>query len=320
MARGIDSDNKKKNVRVADGPRAPGFARSLAETLGMFFRPLVPLTTLIVVYAGISYLLWRPLNSEAGGYESSAQKLLPEKALYSAFASNSRPPWMSIQDYRQIAIEGAAAAKNHSVFEAGLSRKLASTFERNSWVERVREVRLRFPARMELELDFRKPCAKLDRGAVLDRRGFGLNLSSDSPAARDLPTLCNVAKKNPGTGQQTTDKAVTDALDLLAVVRDTLAKAPGNLRVTSIEQKDAMWRIATDRGLVIMWGAFTDDPPIDEPRTHEKAELLRKRLCEWNPALLEYVKVYIAQAPVKLRALAGAQEITTPPTPARAQQ
>ena len=75
-----------------------------------------------------------------------------------------------------------------------------------------------------------------------------------------------------------------------------------------------------DRGLVIMWGAFTDDPPIDEPRTHEKAELLQKRLCEWNPALLEYVKVYIAQAPVKLRALAGAQEITTPPAPMRAQQ
>ena len=35
---------------------------------------------------------------------------------------------------------------------------------------------------------------------------------------------------------------------------------------------------------------------------------------------LEYIKVYIGQAPVKLRALAGNQEITTPPSPPRAQQ
>ena len=109
-------------------------------------------------------------------------------------------------------------------------------------------------------------------------------------------------------------------LDLLAVVRDALAKAPGNLRVLEVELRDGMWRITTDHGPLIMWGAYTDDPPIDEPKTHEKAELLRRRLCEWNPALLEYIKVYIGQAPVKLKSLSGAQEITTPPAPARSQQ
>ena len=279
----------------------------------MFFRPLVPLTVLVVLYAGISFLLWRPLNSEAGGYESAAQKLIQERALYVAYAANARPQWIPVSEYRQIAIDAAALAKNHSVFEAGLSRKLAATFERNSWVEKVREVRLRFPARMELELDFRKPCAKLDRGTIVDRQGFGLNLAASSLAARELPELIGVAKQNPAPGHKTGDKAVIEALDLLSVVRDALAKAPGNLRVTSVEFKDSMWRIGTEKGPVIMWGAFTDDPPIDEPRTHEKADLLRRRLCEWNPALLEYVKLYIEKAPVKLRALAGAQEISTPP-------
>lgn len=313
MARSSDSDNKKKNARVAEGPREPGLARLVGDALGMFFRPLVPLTTLIALYVGISYLLWRPLNGESGAYESSAQALLTEKVIIAAFDSNQRPAWISKTDYFQIKVDGAAAVKNHSVFEADLSRKLAAACERNSWVERVREVRLRYPANMELELDFRKPVARLDRGAVVDRQGFALNLSADSIPARDLPLLSGAAKKNPVTGHQTSDKAVVDALDLLSIVRDTLSKAPGNLRVVNIELKDSMWRIVTERGPVIMWGAFTDDPPIDEPRTKEKAELLRRRLCEWNPALLEYVKVYIAQAPVKLRSLAGTQEISTPP-------
>ncbi len=317
MARGNDLNNKKKPARVADGPREPGFARSVGETMGVLLRPLVPLTTLIVLYVGISYLLWRPLNGESGEYESSAQALLTEKAILAAFDANQRPPWMSKPDYMQLKSEGVKALKNHSVFDPNLSRRFAVLCEKNSWIERVREVRLRYPAQMELELDFRKPVAKLDRGTVVDRQGYGLNLSSDSPPARDLPVLVGVSRKNPAIGKLTTEKTVVDALDLLSVVRDTLAKTPGNLRVANVEFKDSMWRIATDRGPVILWGAFTDDPPIDEPRTREKSELLRRRLCEWNPALLEYVKVYIGQAPVKLRAQVGAQEITTPPSPAR---
>src|ERR1043165_6895086 len=145
MARTTQPEEKKKGPRVADGPRAAGLARSLGEAIGMFFKPLVPLTVLVVVYAGISFLLWRPLNSESGASEFSAQALLTEKSLLSALAANPRPPWMSFSDYKQLAYEGAAAAKDHSVFEAGLSRKLADVYTRNSWVEHVREVRLRYP-------------------------------------------------------------------------------------------------------------------------------------------------------------------------------
>ena len=53
MARSSEPDNKKKNVRVAEGPRGPGFARTVGEMLAMFFKPLIPLTMLIVVYVGI---------------------------------------------------------------------------------------------------------------------------------------------------------------------------------------------------------------------------------------------------------------------------
>src|SRR5689334_15064933 len=114
MARNDDSGNKKK-ARVADGLREAGFWRSLGEMLGMLLRPLVPLTVLIAMYAGISFLLWRPLNGESGDFESAAQGKLSEKALLSAFAANARPAWMPKEDYRQIAFDGAAAGKNYSV-------------------------------------------------------------------------------------------------------------------------------------------------------------------------------------------------------------
>lgn len=294
------AENKKKAARVADGPRAPGFARSVWETLGILFRPLIPLTTLFIIYAGISYLLWRPLNGEAGGFESQAQARLTAKALREAIYSQQPPPGISRQDFEQIAMDGVAAAANRSVFEPGLTRKLAQAYEHNSWVERVREVRLRYPARIELEIDFRKPFARTDRNVVLDRNGFVLNLSADSPAALQLPLMTGLLRQNLVVGKRASEKFVAEGLDLIAVIRDVLSQAPARLRVASLEQTNGRWRVQTDRGPAILWGEYTDDPPIDEPRTNDKATLLRRRLCESkDPTILEYVNVYDPRGPVK---------------------
>ena len=302
---------KKSAARVADGPRAQGFARSLRETLKMLGRPLAPLSVLVLLYAGISYLLWRPLNGETRSYESSAQARLSDAAVRGAFLNQPRPSAISAQDFKQLAQEGVAAAANHSVFEAGLSRKIAQTCERNAWVERVREVRLRFPARVELELEFRKPYARTERGTVLDRRGFALNVSADIPGVRGLPIVAGLLVQEPAIGSRCLDKTVLDALDLLSIVRGALAQSPGALRVSNLERKSGRWRIATDHGPVVLWGEFTDDPPLDEPRTAEKSALLRRKLSEAkDPSILESVNVYDARGPVKRREPAAANMVS----------
>jgi hypothetical protein len=296
------TDPKKKVVRVAEGPRAPGFARTLGETLGMCVRPLFPLTMLVVIYAGVSYLLWRPLNGAADDSEFAARARLTSKTLNDAIRSQKHGAWIAEQDLRQLAATGVFTGKNQSVFEPGLARKLAAAYERDGWVERVRAVRLRYPAQLEVELDFRRPCARLDNGAVLDRQGVALNLSAGSPYAANLPVLAGVAQRVPIAGRACAEHAVNDALDLLAVVRDSLAQCPGNLRIVRVEQSDGRWTVSTQNGPKILWGAFTDDPPLGEPRTGEKAQLLRRRIAEsGNPSMLEFVKVYVAQAPVKPR-------------------
>lgn len=312
MARGNSSDNKKKAARIADGPRALAFARSFGEKIAMLLRPLVPLTILFVVYVGISYLLWVPLTTESGTV-TSAQAHLSQSEIVNAVKGKQHPLWISKNDYELIANAAlpVVSKESISVFEPNLSRRIAEAYQRNPWVERVREVRLRYPARMEVDLEFRKPFVRIDNGEVLDRQGYALNISADNLLLRKLPLVTGVAQKTVAVGKHSVEKPVLDALDLIAVVRDAMNNS--NLRVASVDQKEGMWRIQTLRGPVVLWGAFSDDPPVDEPKTAEKVALLRRRLSECkNPEELEYIKVYIAQAPVKPRIAAVSSEALRP--------
>jgi hypothetical protein len=303
MSRLKGSEKKKKAERVALGPYAPAFARSLGETTGRLLRPLLPLTVLAGTYVVVSFMLWRPVNGEPSR-SAAGQSRLTAAAIRDAVTRRPCPGWMTRQDFEQVAGIGLLAG-GHSVFEPGLSRMLACAYESSPWVERVQALRLRFPAQMDLEIEWRKPVARVERGSlVLDHHGVVLNLMADGAAARDLPLLAGVPCGRTEVGKQVPEKDLQDGLELLGTVNAALRSSPGNLKIASVVREPAgTWRVLTDRGPTIYWGAFTDDPPVDEPRTHEKAELLRRRLCESKePALLEYVKVYHAQAPVKPRA------------------
>jgi hypothetical protein len=304
----VKAVEKKKPARIAAGPEAPGFARSMGENTGRLLRPMFPLLLVAGMFVGVSVLMWRPVYGEGGGGDSvEARGRLNAKLLRAAILQKKRPDWISPEDYAQIADIGLLA-QNHSVFEPGLSRALAQAYESNSWVERVNAVRLRYPARIEIEIEWRKPVARVAQTSmVLDRNGYVLNLMSDSANVRDTPLIGGVGCLRTEAGKQVPEKDLLDALGLLRVVREALSSSPGGLRVASLQRVSAaMWHVQTDRGPLVYWGAFTDDPPMDEPTTHEKADLLRRRLCEIkDPGLLEYIKVYHAKAVVKPRALSA---------------
>jgi len=308
MSRAKGGENKKKPARVAAGPEAPGFARSLGENIGRFIRPLIPLVIFFVVGGGFSVLLWRSFGvvSAAGpGITDGSGYRLTDKALRAAVLQKQRPVWVSHEDYEQIASLGTFAI-NHSIFEPNLSSTLAMRYKSSPWIDDVKEVRLRYPAQVEVDFEWRKPAARVDRGMVLDSKGWVLNLMPDNQVVRDVPLITGVSPARTETGRQVREKELIEALDLMVVVKEALGLSPGQLKISSVmREPSGMWRVITDRGPAIYWGAFTNDPPMDEPRTQEKADLLRRRLCEIkDPALLEYVKVYTAQAPVKPRSTA----------------
>ncbi|MCY3023723.1 MAG: cell division protein FtsQ/DivIB [Planctomycetota bacterium] len=312
MSRGKSAD-RKKPARVASGPEAPGFARSLGENTGRVLRLFLPLALMLGVVAGLSFLLWRCVGragvagAAAKTESSDATARLTGVQVRQAVLQHKRPAWISREDFEQVADTGMFA-QGHSVFEAGLSHTLAERYQTSPWVECVRAVRLRYPAQMELEIDWRKPAARVDRPSmVLDRHGVVLNLMADNAAVRDIPLIAGLAPARVEVGRKVGEKELAEALDLIETVKDALASSPGQLKVASAQREAAgTWRIVTDRGPCIYWGYYTDDPPMDEPRTREKASLLRRRLCEMkDPALFEYVKVYHAQAPVKARGATG---------------
>ncbi|MGD0090645.1 MAG: hypothetical protein ABSE73_12060 [Planctomycetota bacterium] len=311
---------RKKPARVASGQANPGFARSLGESTGQLLRTCLPLVGTVVVVGGLSFGLWRSAGKVAAAGQTEARPAadcLEGAAIRAAVLESKRPAWIAKEDYEQAASLGLCA-QGHSVFEAGLSRSLARRYESSPWVERVRAVRLHYPAHLELELDWRKPVARVEQPSlVLDRNGVVLNLMSDSAVVRECPLIANVPLTRVEAGRMVPEKEVAEALGLLAVVREALSSSPGQLKVASVEREaKGTWRVITVRGPCIYWGVFTDDPPMDEPRTVEKASLLRRRLCEMSdPALFEYVKVYHAQAPVKQRGVVTGGEPAAAPAP-----
>lgn len=304
MSRGKSADNKRKGARVA-GDLSPGFARNLGENTGRVLRPFIPLVLMLLVGTGLSALLWRSMANAAGpGVNANADDRLTVLAIRNSVLQKQRPSWILREDFEQVANLGLFA-ESRSIFEANLSRQIAIKYESSPWVERVQAVRLRYPAQIELEIDWRKPVARVERSnMVLDRQGVLLNLSADRPDIRDgTPLIAGVVPSRVEPGIRVREKELIEAIDLLAVVREALNSSPGQLKVMSLQRESSgRWLVLTDRGPVIYWGWFTEDPPIDEPRTRDKADLLRRRLCESkDPGVLEYVKVYTTQAPIKLR-------------------
>jgi hypothetical protein len=186
MSRGKTAE-KKKPGRVASGPEAPGFARSLGESTGLILRPCMPLALILAVLGGLSFLLWRcagKVSAAGPGDARASSEFLDEGTIRQAVLQNKRPPWITREDFEQTAGLGLFAQR-HSVFEAGLSRTLAEKYQASPWVERVRTVCLRYPAQVEVEIEWRKPAARVERPSmVLDRQGVALNLMADNSALR----------------------------------------------------------------------------------------------------------------------------------------
>jgi hypothetical protein len=169
----------------------------------------------------------------------------------------------------------------------------------------VQVVRLRYPASIEIEIDWRRPVARVNRSMVVDRHGVVLNLMWNSAKVSDVPCISGVNCAHTSVGRQVPEKDIHDAIALLNVVREGIESF--RLKVADVRRESSgMWQIVTDRGPLVRWGAFTDDPPMDEPRTREKVDLLRRLMVESkDPTSLEEVTVYHTNGSFRPRIASG---------------
>lgn len=272
-------------------------------------RPFGPVVILSAAYLGLSWLLWQPLEGASAKSPFAARSVLTREVFTAAVRKLPRRPWLSSADYKELIACGMNAAGG-KVFTANAAQKWAAACAEHPWVARVDSVRLRWPAQAEIRLTWRVPTAlvRTRRGTVVvDREGTVVPSTGLRTAARlgqplSLPLVTGLRIARPVLGEKLSDPAINEASALIALVGKRLAEAPVKLRLREVQRlRNGTWRLKTDRGPDIIWGVFSDLPPMDEPRTDKKLALLSRRLVECgDPGRFAYLDLRFPNAQMGL--------------------
>jgi hypothetical protein len=277
------------------------WARALGEKTGRTIRPMLPLLFLGTVYALAAVALWLPLAKDEQSVLTHSRLLAP------ILNSKPRPAWISEGEWRQLA-HLALVGEGHSIFEAGLSEKLAKAYESSPWIERVGAVRLHYPATVSVErVAPRIPFARVDADGgylVVDRNGYVLPMLAGDLAAPgprpysgaawlDLPSLFGVRCQHRNGGERVQETELLEGLALLETVGNLLSRAPGALKPVRVQRDPAgTWRLFTAGGPVIEWGYWNDEQRVEgEPTSTIKRDTLNRVLRAWDPARLRIIRL-----------------------------
>lgn len=290
---------KKNAPHKVVGEAAAAFAHHAGETVGRTLRPLLPLLVLCGLYAGCAWLLWRPLDKDPQTRLSREALLAPMQ-----HAEGTRP-WLNAQELRKIAHLGLAV-EGRSVFEPGLAAELAHAYGESPWIERVHQVKLRYPAAIRIErIDLREPfaVAATETGPLfLDKAGHVLPMIDEPPA--NLAVLGGFLCRRLPAGATVAEPEAREALELLATLNRALGEASRALEVSAVQLVPSEgWLVQTREGALagplVTWGAWDDARRrAHEPPRHAKLEQLSARLAEHARVGLRTIKLDKPGAPV----------------------
>jgi len=99
----------------------------------------------------VLYMLWGHLIHQ------------PEFMVHPATFRLETPPWASPELAEQIR-HSDGLARSYSIFERGLTKRIARAYEGSPWVRKVHEIRREFPNRISMRLELRRPAAAIRKG------------------------------------------------------------------------------------------------------------------------------------------------------------
>ena len=212
-----------------------------------------------------------------------------------------RPSWIS-DDIENDIFDVPCLSRSFSIFEPGVTARIAAAIERSPWVRNVRAVRKQFPNRLDIEMELRKPVAYVDyRGTfhAVDRTGVRVPGSfrklDDTPWR--LPCILVADREPPDLGAQWDSDLVrcaVDVADALVVARDELPVQVAAIDVRSRWDRGKPQRnvtLYTLNGPRIFWGSPPDLRQHGEPTTDERVDNLIAfaALYDADLASLEYI-------------------------------
>jgi hypothetical protein len=253
-----------------------GLRRVIAAITGPR-RPLALSLLLLAVFFGSWYLVWRDVRGHV--LASSQYVVGPQDVEITPL-----PPWIH-SDIRADAYRTASLDGPLSVLDDRLTERIASAFSLHPWVAKVRRVSKRYPARVQIDLDYRRPVLMVQvPGNLLpvDPRGVLLPGGDLSAVEKSrFPCLVGVDRRPLGTaGEAWGDARVAGA----AAIADALADAWQELKLAQIVPlppgssgvaEDSMYALLTRSGTRIIWGRPPGENTPGEPSAADKVAWLK---------------------------------------------
>ena len=201
---------------------------------------------------------------------------------------------------------------------SGLAEDLAAAFASSPWVERVVSVRGQYPARVEVELVYRRPVALVtlpSSEVPIDGRGVLLQLTRQVRDAHEsYPRIVGVKSSPAIVGQAWGDPVVTHAAALAEALSPHWSawglkaiECPNSPpRADQLESGE--FRLRTGDGSVLLWG----QSPLSEHPGSIPTELKIARIGQYLKQFSSFAEAGVPQQ-IDLRPL---REITRKPLPA----
>lgn len=177
-----------------------------------------PSRLLVLGCVALAWVCWPAVQDKLPDLESRREFLVgPEE-----ISINAPPRWVP-EDLVSRAYERANFDGKLSLHDPQLVEKIGLAFHTHPWVERLKQVKKCYPARVQVEVVYRTPVAMVEvaGGGCLpvDRHGVLLPYEDFSSADLDrYPTITNVSSIPVRRGQSWGDPAVHGAAELAGVL------------------------------------------------------------------------------------------------------
>lgn len=245
-------------------------------------RPLLVLGVLAAIFVGGWHLVWRRVRPQV--LASEDYLVTPERVHVTPL-----PEWIHT-DIRAEVFRNASLDGPLSIMDDNLTERISQAFSLHPWVAKVHRVSKHHPARVEVQLVFRRPVCMVEvPGGLLPVDAQGVLLPAEdfsTVEAASYPRLAGVSSGPVGTvGEGWGDVRVIGGAEIAAAVFDAweelgLWKIVPSGPLSSGATEEYTYTILTRGGTRIVWGRppCTDVP--GELSAAEKLARLRRYYAE----------------------------------------
>ena len=234
----------------------PSFVHKFAGFLGGRGRPLTAAAILLGGFFGTWYYVWAGVR---GHVLASPDYVLTAKSI----EITPLPPWIH-SDVREEVFGAAQFGGPLSILDDNLTERLASAFSLHPWVAKVRRVAKKYPAKVEVDIEYRQPVLMVDTPNGLlpvDAQGVLLPGGDFSPVEQSrYPRLVGVETQPMGTlGERWGDPRVLGAAQIAAAVGGNwspwrLDRIVPSVKPASNAAEDYVYMLVARSGTQIYWG------------------------------------------------------------------